>query len=62
MKPTINYNNFTKSIRTYTKLLYIVFYNKLIIILPRVCYSYDSIQLYFSAAVNEYKTNNGKIN
>ena len=55
MKPTINCNYFTKSIRTYTRLLYIVNYNKLIIILPRVRYSYDSIQLYFSAAVNEYK-------
>ena len=55
MKPTINCNYFTKSIQTYTRLLYIVNYNKLMIILPRVRYSYDSIQLYFSAAVNEYK-------
>ena len=55
MKPTINCNYFTKSIQTNTILLYIVNYNKLMIILPRVRYSYDSIQLYFSAAVNEYK-------
>ena len=52
MKPTINYNNFTKSIRTYTRLLYIVFYKKINNqFLPRACYGYDLIQLYFSAAV-----------